>query len=319
MYEGSFNFPIPLFGLSLVDFDFRKTGSQLSVFFAGPILAANLSKQYQSKYRLGVDLALSALPENNRVFAGNKEVEAQKLWSFEEVTGVRATWQATTAFSITGASHFAYNRYRATSNTDKSFVLPHNGLTLLPNAEIKYARRGYSLTATGTEGRRVGWQKFGLLGQPAESSSATFTKYSADFSKNFFLGKFTRTGVDLAYYGGTGLDRFSRYRPSFFSRPRIRGIPNGTDSFDAVAIGSVSYGFNVLEFIKFEGFYNYARARNKIESRAFREFDGLEFDFGTAGPWSTYLQGTITFALRGNLERYNSRWVVYFMIFKPLR
>ena len=315
-YEGTFNFPIPLFGMSLVDFNFRNTDAQLSIFFAGPLLAANLSKQWASKYRLGLDLAVSGLPENNRVFSGNTEVKEENLWVFEEVTGVRATWQATSSLSLTAASHFAYNHFRATSDTAEQYVVPRNGLTLLPNAEIKYVRQGYNFTGTFMEGRRIGWQAFGDGQEPV---NATFTKYSGDFSKNFYFGKFTKAGLDFAYYGGDRLDRFSRYRPSFFSRPRIRGIPNGTDSFDAIAIGSVSFGFNLMELIKFEGLYNYARARNKAESRYFRQFDGLEFDFGTAGPWGTYLQGTTTFALRGNMERYNSRWGVYFMIFKPLR
>jgi hypothetical protein len=315
-YEGTFNFPIPLFGMSLVDFNFRNTNSQLSLFFAGPILATNLSKQWASRYRLGLDLALSALPENNRVYSGNTEVKEENVWVFEESTGVRATWQATTNLSLTAASHFAYDFFRATGDTSKQYVLPRNGLTLLPNAEIKYVRQGYNFTATALQGRRIGWKAFGEGQDPV---NATYTKYSGDFSKNFYFGKFTKAGIELAYYGGDRLDRFSRYRPSFFSLPRIRGIPNGTDSFDAIALGSANFGFNVMELIKFEGFYNYARARNKTESRYFRQFDGLEFDFGTAGPWGTYLQGTTTFALRGNLERYNSRWGVYFIVFKPLR
>ena len=43
----------------------------------------------------------------------------------------------------------------------------------------------------------------------------------------------------------------------------------------------------------------------------------MEFDFGTAGPWGTYLQGTITYALHGNIERYNTRWGAFLVIFKP--
>jgi len=42
-------------------------------------------------------------------------------------------------------------------------------------------------------------------------------------------------------------------------------------------------------------------------------------DFGTAGPWGVYLQGMLTYAIKGNLERYNSRWGLYLIIFKPLR
>ena len=319
LYDGAFDFPVPLFGLSLVDFNYRKTGSQLSVFFAGPILAANLSKQYKSRYRLGADLALSALPENNRIYQGDTEVEKESLWIFEESAGLRGSWQATPDLSLTGSFYFAYNYYCTVDTTDEAYVTPRNGITLLPSVELKYARSGYVVTAGGTYGNRIGWREFGIPGQPARPVRSQFDKYFAGFTKSFYFGKFQKTMIDLGYYSGDRMDRFSRYRPSFLSRPRIRGIPSGTDSFDNVGVASVSHGFNVMDFIKFEGVYTHAWGRNKDESNHFREFDGLEFDFGTAGPWGTYMQGIVNYALTGNIDRYNSRWGFYFLIFRPFR
>jgi hypothetical protein len=91
------------------------------------------------------------------------------------------------------------------------------------------------------------------------------------------------------------------------------------DSFDAIAMGNVNYGFDVMEFLKFQALYSYARARNTDESRKFKEFDGLELNISTAGPFGTFVQGTISYALDGNIVRYNSRWGALLMIFKPLR
>ena len=316
-YEGTYNFPIPLLGFSLVDFDYRKTGSQLSVFFAGPVLAVDLSHQYGRKFRLGFDLAASGLPSENRVFQVNTEIKKQETWNWEETAGLRATWQASTGLSFTASSYLVYDFYKTTSDTDPTYVLPHSGITLLPGLEFRYSRRGYTLTAEADEGYRVGWKPFGVPGQQAPAINS-FTRYYGDLSKNVYIGKFTRGGVDLSYYGGNPLDRFSRYWPSLFSTPRIRGIPDGTDSFDAIAIARAYYGFNVADFVKFEGSYNYARARNQAESFSFRKFDGVEFDTSTAGPWGTYIQASVTYALAGNIERYNSRWGGVIMIFKPL-
>ena len=318
MYEGSYSFPIPFAGISIADFDFRHTGAQLSVFWAGPILAANLSKPLNEKVRVGVDLALSGLPGNNRIYTGNTELKSQTLWEWREDTGLRATWQATTALSFTAASYFSYEFYRGNSDTDKGYVLPRNGMTLLPTLEMKWAAKGYIFSADVTRGERLGWTSFGLPGQ-LEKTSAGFTKYSSTFDKTVYIGKFTKASADFSYYGGNQLDRFSRYQPSFFSRPRIHGLPNGYDMFDAVAIGSVTYGFNILNFIKFDGTYSYARARDTFESRRFKKFDGLESNFGTAGPGGTYIQGTVSYGLHGNTGRYDSRWGAYLMIFKPLR
>ncbi len=316
-YEGTYNFPIPLLGFSLVDFNYRNSGSQLSVFFAGPVLAVDLSHQYGRKFRLGLDLAASGLPSENRVFQGNTETKNQETWNWEETAGLRATWQASTGLSFTASSYLVYDFYKTTSDTDPTYVLPHSGITLLPGVQFRYTRRGYTLTGEVDEGWRAGWKPFGFPGQQAPALNS-FTRYYGDFSKNVYIGKFTRGGLDLSYFGGNPLDRFSRYWPSLFSQPRIHGIPNGTDSFDAIAIARAYYGFNVADFVKFEGSYNYARARNQAESFSFRKFDGVEFDTSTAGPWGTYIQATVSYALAGNIARYNSRWGGLIMIFKPL-
>ena len=154
-----------------------------------------------------------------------------------------------------------------------------------------------------------------LLVQPPQNA---YTLYNADFNKDYYIGKFTKGGFDLSYWGGDQLDRFSRYFPSFFSEPRLHGIPSGTDSFDAIAMGNVHYGFNVMDFVKFDGMYSYARARNLEESSHFNKFDGLEVNFNTPGPKGTLIQGTVSYALDGNIARYNSRWGAYLMIYKPL-
>ncbi|MGD0506827.1 MAG: hypothetical protein ABSA27_03460 [Terriglobales bacterium] len=338
MYGGTFNFPIPFAGVSMADFDFRHTGAQLSTFFAGPILVTDLSKQYRPKFRLAVDLALSALPGENRIYSGNTELTQGQVWTWEQTTGLRASWQATTHLSLTASTYLAYDNFLRTSDAYSQYVLPRNGVTVLPVVDIKYTRKGYVFSAEGTRGQRIDWRPFGCASialQPAGCGSTSpnpppqttllvqppqnaYTLYNADFNKDYYIGKFTKGGFDFSYWGGDQLDRFSRYFPSFFSEPHLHGIPSGTDTFDAIAMGNVHYGFNVMDFMKFDGMYSYARARNLEESSHFRKFDGLEVNFNTPGPKGTLVQGTVSYALDGNIARYNSRWGAYLMIFKPL-
>jgi hypothetical protein len=331
MYAGTFNFPIPIAGISMADFDFRHTGAQLSTFFAGPILATDLSKQYATKYRLAADLALSALPGENRIYCAavpantactgktaNTEVTAEAIWAWEQTIGGRASWQATSHFSATAFTYLAYDIYRRTSDTSNLYEPPRNGVKLLPGLQLRLTEKGYIFTADGTRGQRLDWRAFGYAASPARPQSA-YTLYDADLNKDYYIRKFTKGGWDLAYYGGDQLDRVSRYFPSFFSNPRIHGIPGGTDSFDAIAMGNIHYGFNVMDLMKFEGMYSYARARNLSESSHFKKFDGLETNFNTAGPKGTLIQGTVSYALDGNIARYNSRWGVNIMVFKPFK
>jgi hypothetical protein len=338
MYGGTFNFPIPFLGLSSVDFDFRHTGAQLSTFFAGPILISDLSKQFTPKFRVALDLALSALPSENRIYSGNIELVQGDIWTWEQTAGVRVSWQPTKHLSLTASNYFAFDNF-IRGQADQQYELPRNGLNILPGAELKYNLDGYVFDAQGTRGIRIDWKPFGcaslspppagcgsslpnpppenaLLIQPPQNA---FTLYNADLYKDYYIHKFTKGGWDVSYWGGNQLDRFSRYMPSFISSPRLHGIPPGTDSFDAIAMANVHYGFNVMDLVKVDGMYAYARARNLDESAQFRKFDGLELNFNTPGPLGTLLQGTVSYALDGNIARYNSRWAVYFLIFKPLR
>jgi hypothetical protein len=327
MYAGTFNFPIPIAGISMADFDFRHTGAQLSTFFAGPILATDLSKQYGPKYRLAADLALSALPGEDRMYNGNVENTLEEIWTWEQTLGVRASWQATNHLSATAFTYLAYDIFRRTSDTSNQYGLPRNGVALLPGLQLRLTQKGYIFTADGTRGQRIAWRQFGCSASPvipgcsaaSQSPQSGYTLYDADLNKDYYIGKFTKGGWDLAYYGGDQLDRFSRYFPSSFSTPRIHGIPGGTDSFDAIAMSNVHYGFNVMDLVKFEGMYSYARARNLDESSHFKKFDGLETNFNTAGPMGTLIQGTVSYALDGNMARYNSRWGMIVMIFKPFK
>jgi hypothetical protein len=342
MYGGTFNFPIPFLGTSTVDFDFHHTGAQLSTFFAGPILVSDLSKQYRPKFRVALDLALTGVPGQNRIYSNNIELLQGEIWTWEQTTGIRASWQASTHLSVTASNYFSYDNFLRTSQAAEQYELPRNGLNVLPGLEIKYNLNGYVFDAHATRGERIGWRPFGcasLAPSPAgcgasPSSSANpppqntlliqqpqnaFTLYDADLNKDYYIRKFTKGGWDLSYWGGDQLDRFSRYFPSFLSSPRLHGIPPGTDSFDAIAMANVHYGFNVMDLVKVDGMYAYARARNQEESLQFRKFDGLEVNVNTPAPWGTLLQGTVSYALDGNIERYNSRWAVYILIFKPLR
>jgi hypothetical protein len=339
MYGGTFNFPIPFLGTSTVNFDFHHTGAQLSTFFAGPILISDLSKQFRPKFRVAFDLALSGLPGQNRIYDNNTELLQGEVWTWEQTIGVRASWQAATHLSVTASNYFSYDNFLRTYQAVEQYQMPRNGLNILPGVEIKYTRGGYVFDAQATRGERIGWRPFGCISltqtapgcgssspnPPPENAlliqrpQSGLTLYSADLNKDYYIRKFTKGGWDISYWGGNQLDRFSRYFPSFLTTPRLHGIPPGTDSFDAIAMANVHYGFNVMDLVKIDGMYAYARARNLDESLRFRKFDGLELNLNTPAPWGTLLQGTVSYALNGNIERYNSRWAVYMLIFKPLR
>jgi hypothetical protein len=316
LFDGARSFPVPLAGISMVDFDFRKKGAQLSAFFAGPLFIANLSKQVNKDVRWGVDLSLNALPNTFYEYSGNTELAAARVRNFQQFVGGLLNWQVTPALDLSTQLDLYYDVYQATAETAPGYRVPASGVTVDIYGEAKYARKGFSTIGTMEHGHRVGWRGFGDASAPAPILPG-WTRYSLEVSQHLFVGKLTRGGVSAGYFGGRDLDRFSRYFPSFVKRPTIDGLPSGVDAFDEVTTLGGYYGFNVLDLAKLQGSYTHAWTRNKDEGNALRQFDGLNFSIGTAGPFGTFVQGSIAVALRGNLERYTTRWGTYLIFVRP--
>jgi hypothetical protein len=318
IYDGSYSYPVPLAGVSWVDFDWRKTGTQLSAFFAGPIFLANLSRQVNKNFRWGVDLSLIALPDTYYEYSGNTEITDRRVRDFQQYAGGLVNWQATSALAFTLEGDLVYDFYRTTSVTSRDYRLPPSGFTLDTYGEAKYVRRSFTAIGTLENGQRLGWREFGYADHPTASPS-DYWRYSLELSQHVFVGKLTRGGVSAGYFGGTRLDRFSQYSPSFLERPTMHGIPSGVDSFDQVVTLSGYYGFNVADLARLQGYYTHAWTKNRIEGSGTRQFDGIDANIGIAGPFGTFVQGSVSFAVRGNLERYKSRWGTYLVFLKPMR
>ena len=102
------------------------------------VLISDLSKQFRPKFRLAVDLALTGVPGQNRVYSNNVELLQGEIWTWEQTAGLRISWQATTHLSVTASNYFAYDNFLRTSQADERYELPRNGLNVLPGIEIKY-------------------------------------------------------------------------------------------------------------------------------------------------------------------------------------
>ena len=211
LYEGSYTYPIPLAGLSTVNWDFRGTGAQLSVFFAGPILAANLSKQVSGRFRVGTDLALNAIPRSDRVFSGSTEATDQRLSVFEETAGVLANWQLTPGVGLGASSYLTMNLFRPVDETADDFNASGHGYTLLTSGELKLTHHGFGMTANILQGTRFDWSELGYptaqAGRRVRSSRSTRascpSSSSSDRSASCPCGRRTMAATNLIGFRAT--------------------------------------------------------------------------------------------------------------------
>ena len=318
LYDDTANFPIPFVGASTIDYDFLKTRSQLSAFLVLPVLALNLSKQVKNNITLGSDLAITAMPRSDIPYRDGADVEAEAVRLFSGSFGLRGSWHPVKDLSLSISSYLTYELFLAQKETADDFILPRNGLTVNPNLDLDYSHGGYRLTLSGQFYQRLGWRDWGRP-ERAETLQKSFGKYAVSLGKRFFIGSFTRVGAEIAYFSGLHLDRFSSYQPSLLSVPKIRGVGSSALVLESVAVLSLNVGFTVLDFVRLDTYYNFARGREYQGADTFIDFQGMELDFGTIGPWSSYIQGRVTYALAGPLERYQSRWGVYLVLFVPFK
>ena len=228
LYDGSLDFPVPLIGWSWIDFKFRGTDSQFSALFAGLFLSMNLSRQWNEKVRTGLDVQVSALPSTDRVYSGSQEIEAEQVRSFQQWAAARVDWQASAGWSFATMAQGSLYTYMATSKTDPEFRVPADAVVLEAIGEGKYAHRAFTFTGTIDQAVRLGGGAYGYPDDPRQlRASPSFRRYSAEASQRVFAGKLTRAGISAAFFGGDHLNRFSRYKPSVMSRPKMRGVPRG--------------------------------------------------------------------------------------------
>lgn len=316
LYDDTANFPIPFVGVSSIDYNFLKTKAQLSTLLVVPFLAVNLTRQYKGNVTLGADLALSAVPRNDQVYRDNQKQKEEALYIFSGNLGVRARWQPFRDLAFTWSHYLMTEIFVQQKDTAEAFQVPRDGFTYNTNLDLEYSRKGYTATLSYSFFNRFAWRQWGYPGTEPRLETQ-YGKYYGALGKRFYIGSFTRIGLDLAYYGGYHLDRFSTYQPSLFSGPKIRGVSGSAISLAELGVASVSLGFTAFDVVRFDLYYNFARGR-EFQATA-RNFQGLELDFGTVGPWGSYMQGRLSYALAGPLERYNSRWSVYVMMFFPFK
>ena len=138
--------------------------------------------------------------------------------------------------------------------------------TFTDGAELRFVANisGFNAIATGGYFRRRKWE---FWGDPATSEfdpkQQDYWKYSLSLAKDHYFSGFRKLHVGLSYLGGSDLDRFSKYEFGSFSGNPVRGYKSGSLRTDSAFVANVSYGLNIENIIRFEGFYDQAVLKDK--------------------------------------------------------
>jgi hypothetical protein len=324
--DPSFAFPLPIFGINYLNFALGgRQDSQLAMLFAGVLAAVNVQRPKigGTPFDASVDLFVIAVPSSDRVHDAQGERPGERVITWPETTGLNLGWQYTPFQKATFQYQFRFDGYHADTTTADDFQVPSSTITNGFGGAYEYRRGGYSLVANGAWYERNGWKPWGLAdsavpGTGLEAPQRTYARYTAGLSKDLYLGVFQKLHFNGAYFGGTHLDRFSRYQFGLFDDTRIHGVPASGLRFDELAMARGSYTFNIFEQYRIDLFLERAFGRDLTVGRQWQPLTGTGVALNVRAPFGTILRADIGHSFLPARYRGVGSTVLQIMFLKPL-
>ena len=320
LLDPSYSFPLPIFGINYLDFEFGSPDTQLAVLFGGVLAAVNIQRAKLGRTPLdgSIDFFGIAVPSTDRVFDGSREREEQRLLTWPLTAGANVGWQYTPYQKVTAQYQFRYDAFVRERTTAESFRLPSSTMTHGFGAAWEFKRGGYSFQANGTWYGRGDWDAWGAEGAD-EASDRTYVKYTASVSRDFYIGPFQKLHLNAAWFGGLRLDRFSRYQFGLFDDTRIHGVPAAGIRFDDLRVARGSYSFNLLDQYRFDLFLDQGWGRDRSRTDKWRPLTGIGVAFNVRTPWSTILRVDVGKSFLPEEYSGQGSATAQIMLMKPLR
>lgn len=325
--DPSFDYPLPLGGLNVLDFNFLNRDLQFALLFAGVFGAGNVQKAnlWGGRFDASVDFFYLAVKSNDSLFDAGGEQIARRVTRIPASTGFNMGFQATAFQKVRGHYELKYDAYGRDEQTAADFALPSSTGTHGAGAGYEYRRRGYSFVGNAMRYRRTQAEPWGAAGEP-QPARATYTKYDLGASKDFILATFHTIHLNGAYFGGDRLDRFSMYQFGFFDPARMHGVPSAV-RFADLAMFRGSYSFNLFDQYRVDLFVDHARGRAGSSARppgdpqrgdGWLPVTGLGLGLNLRAPRDTILRVDLGRSFLPESYRGAGSTVVQIMLLKPL-
>src|SRR5262249_36765154 len=153
-------------GLDHFSFDFKGTGKQTNLFFAGAFVTGSLAepRAFGSRFDLGGNLLAIGVPFTDNLFRGHSERHEEEIRVLPESVNLKIGHPLGDFVKLSAGYGVLYQRYYHSSTTAGNFVLPSDNFLHSFDLDLAFARSGYRLGAHGGYSRRSRWDFWGLPG-----------------------------------------------------------------------------------------------------------------------------------------------------------
>ncbi len=321
--DNSFDSPIPLAGVNYFDYDFLGRGIQMNLFFAGILATLNITDAdfLNSRFDFGLDFVGIGLKSEDKFFEKGTEIEEKNVENLSEYLGINLGYPLGNFFKVRGTLSLDYNSYSRADNTHPAFVIPSDHFTYGAGLISEYNQSGYGIQAGISYQKRSKWEAWGVMDEATgefleyDQKHKDFIKYSASASKEFFLPYFQKLRFEGEWMSGRDLDRFSKYRISYFVT-RVRGFGGSGIRFERGAIARGQYSFNLFKIIRFDANVDYARVRDRLTFEEDFNMTGVGLSANFVGPWRTIIALDYGYGIRSDIEGIEGSSEFLFVVFK---
>lgn len=291
-YDKSLDYPIPLIGIQHFNFDLFGKGKQLSVFFAGVLLTTNYTDPafLGTHFDLGADLFGTAIAFGEVSYRNGRQDNDEKIKHLPASFQLNLGHPLGPYLKASLGIFTKYDNFQRDKDTGPRFVTPVD--TFTNGAELKLVANvsGFNASVAGSYFDRSKWQSWGdpddLEYKPSQKD---YFRWEASVSKDQYFSGFRKLHASVGYLDGTDLDRFSKYEFGSFSSHPMHGFQSGSLRTEKAWIANLSYGLNIEDIIRFEGFYDQALLSDARSGFRNTYFSGAGLLASLNGPWQNSL------------------------------
>jgi len=289
-YDEGLDFPLPLAGVNYFDNDFLGSGNQVNLFFAGVLVNGNWADPdvFGSRWDAGARVFGFFLPREQELYRSGVESLEEAV---ENTTASLDLYlgRPLDAYTKLDLSYeLDWDGWGRADDTAPDFVLPQDTFTHSLGADVTYTRAGWRLALGGAWSSRSNWQFWGLPGNSEyDPDQQDYSTWQASLTKTFWLGSFTKLGLQVEHVDGSNLDRFSKYDFSFFGDSTVAGYQSGLVTASRADAIHVDYGFNIGEVIRLGVRGDAAWADDEATGLDRELLAGISLNGTLVGPWQT--------------------------------
>ncbi len=317
-WDESVDFPIPLAGINYLALDWKGTGNQLNIFFAGPLVTVNYAdpRLFGSRWDAGFNLFGFLIKTGDELYRQGREVPEEEI---ESLTGSAAIFLGRPLGNFTKLDftyRATFNAFDTADATAADFVLPADTVTHTFLTELQYKRGGYQFELQGSASSRADWQFWGLPGNTEFSPvQKDYLRWQASFAKTWFFSKFRTFSLGLEHLDGSDLDRFSRYDFGIFGDSSVGGYQSGLVRADQADGLHIETGVNLGNLLRFELEADAVWATNEETGLDNELLAGIGIGGSLALPWDLLTNFEIGYALDGPGEGDVAARIVFLKLF----